>query len=65
MPSELEMLKGKGLVVRPDKIVEVRTTFLLDLDDAIKMVKDMEKEGIKRTGTYLRMLIKKRLSQIE
>jgi len=59
------MLKGKGLVVRPDKIVEVRTTFLLDLDDAIKMVKDMEKEGIKRTGTYLRMLIKKRLSQIE
>jgi len=65
MVLELELLKGKGLVVRPDRMVEVRTTFLLDLDDAIKMVKDMEREGIKRTGTYLRMLIKKRLSQIE
>ena len=65
MALELELLKGKGLIVRPDRMVEVRTTFLLDLEDAIKMVKDMEREGIKRTGTYLRMLIKKRLSQIE
>jgi len=65
MVLELELLKGKGLIVRPDRMVEVRTTFLLDLEDAIKMVKDMEREGIKRTGTYLRMLIKKRLSQIE
>lgn len=59
-----KLQKVKGLKIREDNMVEVKTTFLLTLEDAIKMIEDMEREGIRRLGTYLAMLVKKRVTSL-
>jgi len=59
-----KLQKVKGLKIREDNMVEVKTTFLLTLEDAVKMIEDMEREGIRRLGTYLAMLVKKRITSL-